>query len=606
MTTSTFLRATSSPSPPSVPTSSNEPANSSTTECLSLRYSNLDQIPGFLYTLKNLVNLNLSHNALKELPKPFFVSLRNLRVLYLAANQLSTLSDFSKLSKLQTLCFSNNRLSNQAIDHAHLDKLHHLTNLYLAQNDLGPDVPETIGRCGKLTTLSLTKNRIVDVDRLSKLTSLEWLGLSDNQLTCLPSSLGMLKKLEGITLWGNPMDDGSVATNINLNLTVVVAKARGHEEAEVKSNPDISFAFETARDSSNFSTSAIFPDESRNSGSQYSTYTLTRSHKGPEPYLSLSSALMAIRSEPLPSAAPSKPDEIGDADGVVEGEIPTLRRKTLSPITETLLPFSDKICSSVSTSSSILTTPAVGENNSPDVNKQLQDEISEVLRKMNEGETILKQNEEQDKREEKLDLCEEDGEERTEETTKIRRNKPHLSANTRPRLRNSWVQVPGKSLSPIESSPLSAAPEFSLPVVSDDPSLPGATLPPRLHIMNSKYDGPPSSVSTNFDEQQSPMSSPSSPVTIISGSNLGCWKCNKSIGENEEAVGAVEKTWHLSCFSCNSCGAPLVDMFYEHNGQPYCQTDYDMLQLMFGEEEEGEGEDREEGEKEKEEEEEEG
>ncbi|XP_041079390.1 PDZ and LIM domain protein 7 isoform X5 [Polyodon spathula] len=57
-----------------------------------------------------------------------------------------------------------------------------------------------------------------------------------------------------------------------------------------------------------------------------------------------------------------------------------------------------------------------------------------------------------------------------------------------------------------------------------------------------------------------------------------CAKCKKTIAG--EIMHALKMTWHVQCFVCAACKAPIRNKaFYMEEGEPYCETDYDK---MFG------------------------
>ncbi|XP_018407913.1 PREDICTED: PDZ and LIM domain protein 7 [Nanorana parkeri] len=57
-----------------------------------------------------------------------------------------------------------------------------------------------------------------------------------------------------------------------------------------------------------------------------------------------------------------------------------------------------------------------------------------------------------------------------------------------------------------------------------------------------------------------------------------CAKCKKKI--TGEIMHALKMTWHVQCFTCAFCKAPIRNRaFYMEEGQPYCEKDYEK---MFG------------------------
>ncbi|XP_025148700.1 PDZ and LIM domain protein 7 isoform X7 [Bubalus bubalis] len=57
-----------------------------------------------------------------------------------------------------------------------------------------------------------------------------------------------------------------------------------------------------------------------------------------------------------------------------------------------------------------------------------------------------------------------------------------------------------------------------------------------------------------------------------------CAKCKKKI--TGEVMHALKTTWHVHCFTCAACKAPIRNRaFYMEEGAPYCEPDYEK---MFG------------------------
>mmetsp|Transcript_39849 Transcript_39849/g.81614 ORF Transcript_39849/g.81614 Transcript_39849/m.81614 type:complete len:352 (+) Transcript_39849:66-1121(+) len=56
-----------------------------------------------------------------------------------------------------------------------------------------------------------------------------------------------------------------------------------------------------------------------------------------------------------------------------------------------------------------------------------------------------------------------------------------------------------------------------------------------------------------------------------------CPACNKSVYAAEEIKG-LGQSWHVLCFCCKACGKSLRGGQYkDHEGQPYCEADYNKL-----------------------------
>ena len=62
----------------------------------------------------------------------------------------------------------------------------------------------------------------------------------------------------------------------------------------------------------------------------------------------------------------------------------------------------------------------------------------------------------------------------------------------------------------------------------------------------------------------------------LSHKNYGkCYKCSKEIFDRNDACLAIGNLYHLTCFTCVSCGRTLRGKpFYNINNQYYCEEDY--------------------------------
>jgi len=57
-----------------------------------------------------------------------------------------------------------------------------------------------------------------------------------------------------------------------------------------------------------------------------------------------------------------------------------------------------------------------------------------------------------------------------------------------------------------------------------------------------------------------------------------CSKC-KVVISSAIKLKALGKEWHQECFVCSRCGCELKGGFFPHEGEPYCEADYDDLFL---------------------------
>ncbi|KAF0724342.1 hypothetical protein Ae201684P_003316 [Aphanomyces euteiches] len=146
-----------------------------------------------LHTAKDLRELKVYNNKLQS--SDGLKANQNLEVLVMSDNEIKEIStDFTELFKLKTLQLHGNKLT----------RIEHLKN------------------CRQLTYLDLSRNRISGswANALQALVALEYLNLSDNQITSI-GSLENLKKLEEINLSGNILT--SLSANYPPNLMVLRA-----------------------------------------------------------------------------------------------------------------------------------------------------------------------------------------------------------------------------------------------------------------------------------------------------------------------------------------------------------------------------------------------
>lgn len=54
-----------------------------------------------------------------------------------------------------------------------------------------------------------------------------------------------------------------------------------------------------------------------------------------------------------------------------------------------------------------------------------------------------------------------------------------------------------------------------------------------------------------------------------------CARCNDDIVGEENGLVAMDRMYHVSCFTCTMCGCRLRGMhFYAMENQPYCESCY--------------------------------
>ncbi len=188
-----------------------------TVKSLLLNQLELTAIPEEVYQFPNLTELDLSKNALHELPARLTTDLPKLQKLSVLYNKIPDDSVFFALNKhltslnlqgnrltdiprtvrqnkrLQSLWMGNNEL--KALNANSFRKLRRLADLNLYNAGLS-NLPTGIGRLKRLKILDIYHNPLAELPRqIGRLRRLEELGASHNQLRALPESVGKLRRL---------------------------------------------------------------------------------------------------------------------------------------------------------------------------------------------------------------------------------------------------------------------------------------------------------------------------------------------------------------------------------------------------------------------------
>ncbi|KKK42954.1 MAG: leucine-rich repeat domain protein [Candidatus Lokiarchaeum sp. GC14_75] len=160
------------------------------------------EIPESFGSLVNLGILNLSKNKLKVIPESFG-NLSSLEILNLNHNQLEWLPNSIKgLKNLKILSLWGNNLSSLPEQIGSLSSL----NILGVSYNLLKSIPDGVSNLKALHTLDLSNNALVKVpDSLGKVESLHTLWLNNNHLKILPSALSMLTNLKDLYLVNNPL-----------------------------------------------------------------------------------------------------------------------------------------------------------------------------------------------------------------------------------------------------------------------------------------------------------------------------------------------------------------------------------------------------------------
>ena len=185
---------------------------------LAFNQLDLKNVPDIVYKFPNLEELDLSKNALNELPARLTADIPTLKRLSLLYNAIPTDSVFitpnkhllalnlqgNKLTKvprsirhnrrLESLWLGNNNLTN--LDVKTLRRLRWLSDLNLYSAGL-TTLPKTIGRLKRITVLDLYYNKLRELPRqMGKMKGLEQLAVAYNDLSQLPPSLAKLRRLQ--------------------------------------------------------------------------------------------------------------------------------------------------------------------------------------------------------------------------------------------------------------------------------------------------------------------------------------------------------------------------------------------------------------------------
>lgn len=159
-------------------------------------------LPSEIGNLANLQILYLWANQLTSIP-PEIGNLEKLVMLYLGSNQLTSLPpETGNLANLQRLDLSYNQLKSLPPE---TGKLENLLGLYVNGNHL-MSLPTEIGNLSNLEFLLLGGNQLTSISpEIGNLMNLKVLYLSDNQLSgIIPAFLSHLHNLGALTLYNNP------------------------------------------------------------------------------------------------------------------------------------------------------------------------------------------------------------------------------------------------------------------------------------------------------------------------------------------------------------------------------------------------------------------
>lgn len=168
-------------------------------------------IPVALY-LKGpeIISLNLSRNLALSVPKDFITACTNLREIKFTGNEAGQLpQSLAFASRLNVLDLSNNTL--EELDHAELHRLAGLVSLKLANNNL-MSLPDKFSHFRQLRSLNISSNNFKELpEQVYNLRSLVDLDISFNKISNLPK-ISSLTTLERLWMTNNglrgPFDEG--------------------------------------------------------------------------------------------------------------------------------------------------------------------------------------------------------------------------------------------------------------------------------------------------------------------------------------------------------------------------------------------------------------
>ncbi|XP_014470905.1 PREDICTED: leucine-rich repeat-containing protein 40-like [Dinoponera quadriceps] len=166
---------------------------------LDLSHNNLSDLPIGMGYMVRLVTLNLCHNMIKELP-PDMTSMRSLKTLDVSFNQLETIPPLGELRKVERIMFQSNNLKG----FPDISGCSALTVLHLDNNNIPGIDPQYLDGVGCLRKLTLQNNQIeVIPEEIIKLIHLEVFDLSHNNLSLIPSCIGILPNLKQFVIKDN-------------------------------------------------------------------------------------------------------------------------------------------------------------------------------------------------------------------------------------------------------------------------------------------------------------------------------------------------------------------------------------------------------------------
>ena len=153
--------------------------------------------------LRNLKGLCLHRNAFKEVPESVW-GCESLEELYLDGNKVASIGE--GLGKLTAIRGEDPLPSDHVHSTTHLSPLPRSTELGLQDNEIA-SLPSTIGALKSLHTLHLEQNKLTEIPKqFGKLRSLRRLYMQNNELSKLHACVGRCEKLEIVNVENNKIE----------------------------------------------------------------------------------------------------------------------------------------------------------------------------------------------------------------------------------------------------------------------------------------------------------------------------------------------------------------------------------------------------------------
>ncbi|TRY91737.1 hypothetical protein DNTS_018981 [Danionella cerebrum] len=179
--------------------------------CLHIKFTDVAEIPPWIYLLRSLKELNLTGNLNSEHNKMIGLEslreLRHLRMLYLKSNLNKIPTNLTELSPHLTRLVIHNDGTKLLVLNS-LKKLTSLVELELYNCDL-ERIPHAIFSLANLQELDLKNNSIRTIEEIisfQHLRRLVCLKLWHNKITAIPPSIGLVKSLESLIICHNKLE----------------------------------------------------------------------------------------------------------------------------------------------------------------------------------------------------------------------------------------------------------------------------------------------------------------------------------------------------------------------------------------------------------------